>query len=233
MTDENAGRLTRGPLPEGVRGARVTQYATMAARGQDALASNRLDEAVFTTDMMLKRQGIALEDLAPAEAARAKQAMLRAGLDVCEALKARYEGDFNYEPRDKFLKVALTEPRPKHWLKAGTPAPSPAAPAAPQPPGTDDLAPTLEVTFEEHGKAFRDQQVQTKRWDNQTAAQAGATYRLFADVCGDKPLRCLIPRCVGTVDHHAARDALWAKFSTAAPARRRRSVAQYSYVKRV
>lgn len=89
MTDENAGRLTRGPLPEGMRGARVTQYATMAARGQDALASNRLDEAVFTTDMMLKRQGIALEDLAPAEAARAKQAMLRAGLDVCEALKAR------------------------------------------------------------------------------------------------------------------------------------------------
>jgi len=45
--------------------------------------------------------------------------------------------------------------------------------------------------------------------------------------------RCLIPRCGGTIDHHAARDALWAKFSTAAPARRRRSVAQYNYVKRV
>ena len=43
---------------------------------------------------------------------------------------------------------------------------------------------------------------------------------------------CSIPRG-GPVDHHAARDALWAKFSTAAPARRRQSVAQYSYVKRV
>jgi transposase len=32
----------------------------------------------------------------------------------------------------------------------------------------------------------------------------------------------LFPRCSGTVDHHAARDALWAKFSTAAPARRER-----------
>ena len=31
------------------------------------------------------------------------------------------------------------------------------------------------------------------------------------------PTRCLIPRCGGTVDHHAARDALWARFFTAAP----------------
>ena len=43
---------------------------------------------------------------------------------------------------------------------------------------------------------------------------------------------CLIPRCGGTLDHHAARDALWAKFFTAAPARPRRSVARSSYVKR-
>ncbi len=40
--------------------------------------------------MMLKRQGIAIRDLAPAEAAKAKQAMLRAGIELSEALKARY-----------------------------------------------------------------------------------------------------------------------------------------------
>jgi transposase len=44
--------------------------------------------------------------------------------------------------------------------------------------------------------------------------------------------RCLIPRCDGTSDHHAARDALWARFFTEAPLRLRRSVARYSYVKR-
>jgi hypothetical protein len=32
--------------------------------------------------------------------------------------------------------------------------------------------------------------------------------------------KCLIPRCGGTLDHHAARDALWARFFTEAPARR-------------
>jgi hypothetical protein len=42
----------------------------------------------------------------------------------------------------------------------------------------------------------------------------------------------LIPRCSGSVDYHAARDALWARFFTEAPARQRRSVARYSYVKR-
>lgn len=191
LAGENAGRLTRGPLPEGVREARVTQYATMAARGREALAGNHLDEAAFIAEAMLKRQGIAIKDLAPAEAARAKQAMLRAGIDLSEALKARYEGDFNYEPRDRLLKATLTEPPAKAWpAPAATPmaATAPGAPAGAPPPGEDDPAPAPEFPFEDRGKAFREHQVQTKRWDNQTAAQAGATYRLFADVCGDKPL---------------------------------------------
>ena len=42
----------------------------------------------------------------------------------------------------------------------------------------------------------------------------------------------LIPRCGDTVAHHAAREALWAKFSMEAPPRRRQSVARSSYVKR-
>src|ERR671913_2315160 len=44
--------------------------------------------------------------------------------------------------------------------------------------------------------------------------------------------KCLIPQCDGTYDHHAERDALWARFFTEAPQRLRRSVARYSYVKR-
>jgi uncharacterized membrane protein YedE/YeeE len=54
----------------------------------------------------------------------------------------------------------------------------------------------------------------------------------FLDVFGTWDPRCLIPRCGDTISHHAARDALWARFCTEAPARRRRSVARYSYVKR-
>ncbi len=42
---------------------------------------------------------------------------------------------------------------------------------------------------------------------------------------GTTPPDVLIPRCGGTFDHHAARDALWARFSTAAPQRQRQSVA--------
>jgi hypothetical protein len=44
--------------------------------------------------------------------------------------------------------------------------------------------------------------------------------------------RCLISGCGGTLDRHAARDAPWARFFTAAPARRRRFVARSSYNKR-
>jgi hypothetical protein len=44
--------------------------------------------------------------------------------------------------------------------------------------------------------------------------------------------RCTVLRCGGTVDHHAAREALWARFSTAAPRRRRRFVARSKLVKR-
>ena len=35
-------------------------------------------------------------------------------------------------------------------------------------------------------------------------------------------LGCLMPRCGDRFDHHAARDALWARFFTEAPARRKR-----------
>jgi hypothetical protein len=44
--------------------------------------------------------------------------------------------------------------------------------------------------------------------------------------------RCLIPGFDGAVFSQAWRDALWAKFFTAAPPRQRRSVERYSIVKR-
>jgi hypothetical protein len=44
--------------------------------------------------------------------------------------------------------------------------------------------------------------------------------------------RCLIPGFDGAVFSPAWRDALWVRFSTAAPARQRRSVARSNIVKR-
>ena len=49
---------------------------------------------------------------------------------------------------------------------------------------------------------------------------------------GQRP-RCLVPESDGTEIRRPFREALWAKFYTGAPARQRRSVEQYSGVKRV
>jgi hypothetical protein len=48
----------------------------------------------------------------------------------------------------------------------------------------------------------------------------------------DAPSRCLIPRCGGTVEQQALRDALLARFYTAALGRLRYSVERYSGVKK-
>jgi hypothetical protein len=45
-------------------------------------------------------------------------------------------------------------------------------------------------------------------------------------------LRCLVPESGDTAQRQRARDELWARFSTAAPPRRRRCVARYSGAKR-
>ncbi|GAB0114940.1 hypothetical protein AcidC75_24640 [Acidisoma sp. C75] len=48
----------------------------------------------------------------------------------------------------------------------------------------------------------------------------------------EREASCMVPGCGGTHFHHALRDDLWARFFTEAPARQRRSVAQFNYVKR-
>ncbi len=95
----------------------------MAARARDALGCNRLEEVGFVTVAILRKQGIAAADLEPRAVAQARQAMLRAGIDVAEALKARYEGDFNFEPPDRLLKMQLAaldeapKARPRRTLR--------------------------------------------------------------------------------------------------------------------
>ena len=60
LDGESQGRLTHGTIPGHVRELRVTHYEAMAARACEALACNRLEEASFVTDLMLRKQGLAL-----------------------------------------------------------------------------------------------------------------------------------------------------------------------------
>lgn len=106
--------------------------------------------------------------------------MLRAGVDLAEALRGRYDGDFNFEPRDKLLKMQLVDPPRSSGL--------PAEPADAKPATTRSAEAAPGPLMSQAGEAFRDRQVSTMSWDRQTSAQASSTYRLFIDVCGDKPI---------------------------------------------
>ncbi|MEE8629165.1 MULTISPECIES: site-specific integrase [Methylobacterium] len=182
LDGDGQGRMTHGAITADMRERRVAQYETMAARARDALGCNRLEEVGFVTVAMLRKQGIAAADLEPHAVAQARQAMLRAGIDVAEALKARYEGDFNFEPRDRLLKMQLAA------LDEAPKAPPTENTAAPRPAEKEAVPPHAPELFSAVAAAFRNTQAATNTWDNQTASQAGATFRLFVDICGDRPL---------------------------------------------
>ncbi|GJE19289.1 DUF6538 domain-containing protein [Methylobacterium marchantiae] len=125
--DDVARRAGRMISPD-ARRVRANYFATVATNTRDALACNRLDEAGFLTESTLTNVGIMPSALTPTDLAQAKQAILRAGVDVAEALKARYEGDFNFEPNDKLLKLQLTK------LEADHPAPTASCTPVPKTP---------------------------------------------------------------------------------------------------
>lgn len=184
LDQENRARLGPRVLHPEAREKRHAYFSDLAARTRDALACNRLGDAAVVTEGMLRKQNIAPSTLDASELAQARQAILRAGVDVAEALKARYEGDFNHEPRDKLLSLKLDEidarVRRSEASQSTTPSASESAPAAPPTQASQLMS--------EAGATFREAQVATSGWDKQTAHQAGATFRLFVEICGDHPL---------------------------------------------
>ena len=103
------------------------------------------------------------------------QAMLRAGVEVAETLRARSEGDFNYEPQDKLLVEALRE-RPE------PPVSVPSSVSAEMPPVN------VGPNFSEEAETFRERQLRLSVWERQTYLQARATYSLFSEFASDRPL---------------------------------------------
>jgi integrase len=178
LDQHNAGRLKGIPMSEEGRKWLAAHYGGVAERSRLALARNELHTATSTTQFMLAKQALK-GNLDPTELAQARQAILRAGIDIGEALKARYEGDFNHEPRDKLLKREIA-------IHFDQPASSPPENASGIALATSEtLARDL---FSKVSKGFCEDQIASHVWERQTALQATKTYSLLIDICGDRPV---------------------------------------------
>ncbi len=118
--------------------------------------------------------------MSAAERHQCKVGVHRAAIDIAGALKARYEGDFNFEPKDKLLQqtLSLEQKLPEALADPATTAPT--------------AQPALSSIYPEFIKS----QLARNEWRQQTANQSDATYRLFLGICGDK-----------SVDHYTRADA--------------------------
>ncbi len=177
LEQDNHWRLaSAGPLDESMRLALVAKYSEVAELARRDLASNNFVAVDQIGQGMIQKHGLSGK-LDRKDERLIQQALLRAGIDLADAVRARFEGDFNFEPRDKLLKAAI----------AGAVAPAQPQPgikpaAEPEPPQAD--APLFTLVAEE----FRTTQARRKVWEQQTALQARKTYQLFAEMCGDRPL---------------------------------------------
>jgi len=167
---ENQMRLMELVLiDDDARHRKARYWKDLAQQARSELAANAFGSVSFISAAMIKKHGLALK-LDDLELRQVNQAMLRASCDLAEALGARFEGDFNFEPRDKLLKHVLAD----------------AEVTAPTRP--DDISPPVqdEILFSVRAEEFRHLQLQRKVWEKQTALQARKTYQLFAEICGDR-----------------------------------------------
>lgn len=179
LGQENRLRLRSTPISEEMRENRAAYFKTVAERARADLATNNLGSAWFISVAMLRKLGLegSLDD---DDRAQLRQALLRAGIDLAEAVRARYEGDFNYQPKDALLANKVDTVFSEAPQPISTPASAQHTPASePEPP-----QPALKIV----AATFVKKQKQTRRWENQTASQNEKSYELFLAICGDKPL---------------------------------------------
>lgn len=176
--DETARLMRDDPIPEERRSHYIEHYRQLAERSRIDLANSAFGSVRSITNTMLARRFGPDVQLETVDARRVSHAMLRAGIEVAETLKARAEGDFNYEPKDKLLVAALQgpiqPPLASQQPEPPTPVPVQTAPAGPP--------------FSKEADKFREAQLRRKVWEQQTGLQARKTYALFAEYFGDRPL---------------------------------------------
>lgn len=108
--------------PDRFREARAEHYRKLADGAKVHLAEDAYGTVRLITSVMLARRYGLDAKFDDRSVRKVGQAMLRAGVEVAETLRARAEGDFNYEPRDKLLVEALRE-RPEPSASAPPVAP--------------------------------------------------------------------------------------------------------------
>ncbi|MDF2689648.1 MAG: integrase family protein [Microvirga sp.] len=222
LRGDDAVRLVRAePLPSHLVAAKRDFYGKVAARAREALAGDGFGEAREIAASLLRRQGIATATFGVAEWNQVRQAVLKAGIDVAEAMQARCAGDFEHEPKDRRLKMALAS-----LASELAPAPASVAPAAAPSTSTSEHVPAeaaMSKPLSELWPAFCEQQTVSGAWEGQTASQARATFRLFIDVCGNKSLAAYTRGDASRFKQQAERlPALYAK----SPRYRDKSVAE-------
>lgn len=172
LDDENRMRLTGVQFDEANRQAAIGYFERLGMDVRQALARNELDKADNWLAALLEREGIT-QELDSLSRAKLQQGILRASCDVAEAMKKRFEGEFNHEPVDPIL---TTHADPIGPSAAPLLLPDATSPIAD--------APLFSVRAED----FRQARKRRGVWDPQTTLQARKTYQLFAELCGDRPI---------------------------------------------
>ncbi|WP_248311413.1 site-specific integrase [Bosea sp. ASV33] len=170
LAEENKLRLRLGRIPEEVRTSRAEHFGQIAAQARADLGANEFGSVSFITQAMMRKHKLEGQ-LDETQTRQLAQSLMRGGIDLAEAVQARYAGDFNFEPRDKLLarKVEAVFNPP---------------PLPPKETTTADGQPLFGVV----AAAFVTKQKQLRRWENQTAGQNEKSYELFKAICGDRPL---------------------------------------------
>ncbi|MCH7629978.1 MAG: hypothetical protein IH997_14910 [Proteobacteria bacterium] len=208
LARDSAVRLMRDePLSESERQYRSDYYRELAENSRLDLAKSAFGSVQLITSAMVGKRFGSDAQLDKLDRRRAMSAILQAGIDVAEALHARAEGDFGFEPRDKRLKAALEQPAISassgRTNVHGTPSSAScdelaeAVGASPQTnaPGRPSISgPTFSVAAEQ----FREDQLRRKIWEQQTARQARKTFELFCERFGDQPLSAYTRRDAAT-----------------------------------
>lgn len=157
-------------LTEDGRVARANYWGKVAQEARNTLGSNTLDLGITTAQAAARMIGLTWAELEEAERHQCKEVVHRAGIDLADALKARYEGDFEFEPKSKLLRQVLAE------------IPLTAAPLHQKQPKSQ-----AEPLFSTVYPRYIETQLRRGDWKQQTGNQSDATYRLFLQICGNKP----------------------------------------------
>lgn len=108
LTLDNYKRLLNGPLTDADCASHAAYLDDLLVEHRGALARNAFGDIEPATSFVLAMEGTKPENLSIGELNQINQALLRAGIDVTRQLRARFDGDFTQEPKDRMVRAALS-----------------------------------------------------------------------------------------------------------------------------